>query len=175
MVLIKWIINQTNIFLQCRTLHISMLQVTKFTNPSTSKPGNYFEPPSDWLLNYWESQSEGRSKQIPVLGFVLLIFFHLYIHLLFSASFWYASEKRKIIPHCAFSTIQCWKSSCLQSRFFFSDRAIISHCPNLLKQLCWGLMSKLFKFCSLTVSIQTCEFCECYSFSRTYCKNVYYC
>ena len=79
------------------------------------------------------------------------------------------------IPHCAFYTIQWWKSSCLQSRFFFSDRAIISHCPNLFKQLCWGLMSKLFKFCSLPVSIQTCEFCECYSFRWTYCKNVYYC
>ena len=84
-------------------------------------------------------------------------------------------RKKEIIPHCAFSSIQWWKSSCLQSRFFFSDRAIISHCPNLFKQLCWGLMSKLFKFCPLPVSIQTCEFCECYSFSRTYCKNVYYC
>ena len=39
------------------------------------------------------------------------------------------------------------KKQLLTIEIFFSDRAIISHCPNLFKQLCWGLMSKLFKFC----------------------------
>ena len=50
------------------------------------KACNCFELPSDWLLSYWESQSEGSSKQLPiksqtlgVLRFVLIKIFHLYI------------------------------------------------------------------------------------------------
>ena len=59
------------------------VQVTKFRKYKSWHP-NCFELPSDWLLSYWESQSEGSSKQLlikspslGVSGFVLLNFFHL--------------------------------------------------------------------------------------------------
>ena len=60
-----------------------LLQVTKFKKYKYwhLKPGNCFELPSDWLSSYWESQSEGSSKQLQikslslgVSGFVLIIF-----------------------------------------------------------------------------------------------------
>ena len=52
--------------------------ILRSTNPATPKArlfiSNCFELPSDWLLSYWEIQSEGKSKQLDfaVLGFVIL-------------------------------------------------------------------------------------------------------
>ena len=52
------------------------------TNPGTPKPSNCLDLSSDWLLSYWESQSEGSSKQLlikrrslSVSAFVLINFF----------------------------------------------------------------------------------------------------
>ena len=59
-------------------------QSLRSTNPETPKPGNCFELPSDWLLRYWESHSEGSSKQLiinswdsGVSGFAHIKIFHL--------------------------------------------------------------------------------------------------
>ena len=48
--------------------------VQMLENQSPALYGNCFELPSKWLLSYWESQSEGSSKQLlyRVPGFTLL-------------------------------------------------------------------------------------------------------